>query len=430
MNRHARRAAIARGEMPSPSATGSKICLSLICRDEEEVIERCIRSAMPIISSWCIVDTGSKDRTMEIIRDVLKDVPGELVEEPWRNFGYNKSHALRVAKKWGDYALLMDADDEIVLVPGFTPPVQLTDDCYDLRVQYANLEYDRPHLVRLSKDFRYVGVRHEYLTCDQPFTSGGRVKGIVYHVVGGGARSRDPQKYVHDAEALIATLESDPDNGRTLYYIGQSYRDAGLRDQALEWFDKRGSMPGWPEETYMALFEAAKCRELLGHDGKEVMDGYFRAWEARPTRAEPLYELARYLRTVQSRFSLAYEIAKLGASIPRPDDKLFVAQDNYDWRLLDEMAVSAFYIGKKDEGAKINAKLLSMASSVGIPDGDKRRIMANLAFCLDAQRAPVVLAASEPISSPMRPATSVAPDAPDASESDSDIAEAPVDSNS
>jgi hypothetical protein len=418
MNRQQRRAAIARGEIARPTdrASAPRICLSLIVRDEETVIERCIRSCMPLIDSWCIVDTGSVDKTMDVIRDVLKDVPGQLLEEPWHNFGYNKSHALQVAKPWGEFALLMDADDELVLLQApkgdFKWPIDFSADSYDLRVAYNNLEYDRPHLVRLSKDFYYEGVRHEYLTSKKAFTSGGRIEGILYNVVGGGARSRDPQKYLHDAKALEQSLETDPDNARTLYYIGQSYRDAGLRGEALEWFSRRGAIVGWPEETFMAIFEAAKCHELLGHGPHDVIDGYFRAWEARPTRAEPLYELARYLRVVQSRFSLAYEIAKWGSTIARPNDKLFVAQDVYDWRLLDEMAVAAFYIGKKPEGAQINRKLLSIAHAVGIPDGDKRRILGNLAFCLNDEAAGnVVLAASEPSSPPASPDTSPAPEA-------------------
>ena len=413
MNRHQRRAAITRGELVKPETPSGapKICLNLICRDEEAVIERCIRSTLPLIDTWCIVDTGSVDRTMDIIRDVLRDVPGELIEEPWQNFGYNKTHALECAKKWGDFALLMDADDELILDDDLQLPLQLTADSYDLRVRYANLEYDRPHLVRLSKDFFYEGVRHEYLTSKQPTTPGGRIGGILYNVVGGGARSRDPQKYVNDAKALEGTLAKDPGNPRTLYYIGQSYRDAGLRAEALIWFQRRGAIMGWPEETFMALFEAAKCTELLGHDPRDVMQGYLKAWEARPTRAEPLYELARYLRTRESRFSLAYQIAKMGLSLPRPDDKLFVAQDVYDWRLLDEMAVSAFYIGRKDEGAVANKKLLTIAHAVGIPDGDKRRIMANLAFCLDADSSAVILAGSEPnITPPVAPNTSVKPE--------------------
>ena len=394
MNRHARRVAAAKG---LPVVSRPKICLSLICKDEEAVIERCIRSCLPVIDSWCIVDTGSTDKTMQIIRDVLKDLPGELVEEPWQNFGFNKSHALQVAKKHGDFALLMDADDTLTFDEGFRWPIDFQADSYNLRVTFGNLEYDRPHLVRLNKDFYYEGVRHEYLTCKDEFRHGGLVPGILYSVVGGGARSQDPDKYLHDAEALEATLATDPDNVRTLYYLGQSYKDAGRHEEALKWFDKRASVTGWAEETFMSAFNAAKCREYLGQDPKEIMDAYFRAWEARPTRAEPLYELARYLRVVQSRFSLAYRIAKMGQSIPRPmEDMLFVDIDAYSWRLLDELAISAYYIGERVEGAKANRRLLEIAHRAQIPEGDRRRIMANLAYCLDADQAASVIAGPQP----------------------------------
>lgn len=351
--------------------------MNLICRDEEQVIERCIRSTMPVIDSWCIVDTGSTDRTKEIIRDVLRGLPGKLYSQPWRDFGFNKTAAIKRARNHAHYALLLDADDVIEVEGEASPRLSLKADCYDLRVFYNNLEYDRPHVVKTDLDFHYVGVRHEYLTCRGDFTKGGRIEGLRYRVVGGGARSRDPKKFLHDAEALIEDLKRDPHNGRTLYYIGQSYRDAGDREMAREWFVKRGAMPGWPEETFMALFEAAKCVELTGKSADEVTCAYLRAWESRPERAEPLYELARYLRTHGDRFRAAYEFARIACTIPRPDDKLFVDMDVYRWRAADEMAIAAFYVDKKDEGAAICERILKE----DLPESDRKRVEKNLAWC-------------------------------------------------
>jgi hypothetical protein len=44
-------------------------------------------------------------------REHLKDLPGELHERPWRDFAYNRSEALTLARPHGDYTLIIDADD-------------------------------------------------------------------------------------------------------------------------------------------------------------------------------------------------------------------------------------------------------------------------------------------------------------------------------
>ena len=43
------------------------ISLCMIVRDEEDVIERCLKSVRDIADEIIIVDTGSKDNTKEIV---------------------------------------------------------------------------------------------------------------------------------------------------------------------------------------------------------------------------------------------------------------------------------------------------------------------------------------------------------------------------
>ena len=77
-------------------------------------------SVTPLIDSWVIVDTGSTDGTQKIIREYLKDIPGNLYERPWVNFSHNRNEALELAKGKADYILFMDADDKL----SFQSPVQ------------------------------------------------------------------------------------------------------------------------------------------------------------------------------------------------------------------------------------------------------------------------------------------------------------------
>ncbi len=83
----------------------------MIIKDESKVIERCLRSVMPHIDSWAIVDTGSTDGTQDLVRRIMAGVPGELAERTWVDFATNRNQALDLARQHGDYALIIDADD-------------------------------------------------------------------------------------------------------------------------------------------------------------------------------------------------------------------------------------------------------------------------------------------------------------------------------
>jgi glycosyltransferase involved in cell wall biosynthesis len=95
------------------------VCLNMIVKNEAPVIRRCLDSVRPIIDHWVIVDTGSTDGTQDIIREHLKDVPGELHERPWKDFAHNRSEALALARPLGGYSLIIDADDTLEIPAGF-----------------------------------------------------------------------------------------------------------------------------------------------------------------------------------------------------------------------------------------------------------------------------------------------------------------------
>src|SRR4051794_7539625 len=105
------------------------VCLTMIVKDETAVIERCLRALRPFIDCWSIVDTGSTDGTQRLIASSLADLPGELHERPWRDFGHNRTEALALARAWADYSLMIDADETFDVAAGFAFP-ELTADGY------------------------------------------------------------------------------------------------------------------------------------------------------------------------------------------------------------------------------------------------------------------------------------------------------------
>src|SRR6476620_10524485 len=107
-------------ELPIGAKT---IGLCMIVKNETKVIRQCLESTLPLIDYILVVDTGSTDGTQEMIRDFLAHhkIDGAVIDEPWRDFAYNRSFALERLRDivQVDYALVIDADDTVELDAGF-----------------------------------------------------------------------------------------------------------------------------------------------------------------------------------------------------------------------------------------------------------------------------------------------------------------------
>ena len=83
-----------------------KVSLCMIVRDEEKVLERCLKSVVDVVDEIIIVDTGSVDKTKEIaakFTDKIYDFPWIDDFAAARNFAFSKGT--------GNYLMWMDADD-------------------------------------------------------------------------------------------------------------------------------------------------------------------------------------------------------------------------------------------------------------------------------------------------------------------------------
>ncbi|HEY3496793.1 MAG TPA: glycosyltransferase [Polyangiaceae bacterium] len=351
---------------------GSRICLAMIVKNEAHVIERCLLSVRPLLSSWVIVDTGSTDATERVARNALAGLPGEYVFRPWKNFGHNRTESLELARGRGAYALVIDADDALEIEPAKLPR-ELGADGYTLPVFHGDLVYERAHLFRTALPWRYEGVLHEYAVCE---TAGPtpRLEGVRYLFLSGGARSLDRSSYRRDAAILEEALRAEPGHPRNLFYLAQSYRDAGLLDEAEQTYATRAALGGWEEERWYSLYQVACLRWRLNRPAHAVTSAFLAACRARPARAEAPYQLAHHCR-LRERYSSAYVFAKLAASLALPDDRLFVSRSVYDWMALDEWAISAYHVGRDEEAIALNERLLGERR---LPADQVRRVEANL----------------------------------------------------
>ena len=358
---------------------GQTVCLNMIVKNEAHVIRRCLESARPLIDTWVISDTGSTDGTQEIIREVMEGIPGVLLERPWVDFAHNRNEVLNTSRGRADYSLVIDADEVFAIDPGFVMP-RLEADSYNVEVHYGGMTYHRRQLVRGDLPWRYVGVLHEYMTCDHALTEAflTGVRTVVYHE---GSRARDPMTYRRDALVLEKALIDEPDNTRYVFYLAQSYRDAGDHELALRHYRRRAKMGGWDDEVWYSLYQAAVMEESLGRPWPEVMASYINAYQHMPSRCEPLYRIAMHYQGAKE-FHAARGFFEWALRVPTPaSTALFVSRSVCDYLLELEYAVCCFYTGNHTEAIAVNNRLLARGT---LPSHLIGRVSENRRFSIDA----------------------------------------------
>lgn len=349
------------------------IGLVMIVKDESPVIRRCLESVKPFVDWWVIADTGSTDDTPEIVREVMGDIPGELVYSEWVDFATNRNIVLdRARMAYRGYALTIDAD-EVLEIPHPCPAWDAKYDGLMLPVEYAGTRYDRLALVRLDKPWRWEGVVHELLTLEGADI--GYLPAPTIVVSHDGARSRDPETYRKDAALLESHLAEHSDDPRAQFYLAQSYRDAGEPIEAINWYaDRAANEGGYQAERWHSLWQIGRLYHHIDPETLNRTDAYLRAYAFDPTRAEPLVDLAR-LERLRERFSVALMYAREACRILQPDrGALFVDQSAYTWRCWDERAMAAYYCGEYAEAAQAARTALSHAP-------EDPRLQENLRMC-------------------------------------------------
>jgi glycosyltransferase involved in cell wall biosynthesis len=355
----------------------------MIVKNETHIIKECLESIYKYINYWVIVDTGSTDGTQELIKSFFaeKGIPGELHERPWVSFGHNRTEALQLCDGKATWAWMIDADDYVQGNLEFPLNIPNELDGFALRFGREDFAWWRTQIFRTGIGWKYVGVLHEYPTVEgkeKPVL--GKLEQGNYKIVARtlGARNKDitpVEKYKKDAEVLEKALLEEPGNIRYQFYLAQSYFDAQMFDKAEEAYVKRIQMGGWEEEQFYSAYRIGMCRGLQNKPWEQIQQGFLEAWEIRPSRAEPLYQIARVYR-MMGHPKLGYLFAKMALDLPYPtEDILFVSEDVYKYGILDEIGSTAFFAGKPHIGYAACKKLLSENL---IPEVHIKRVQNNL----------------------------------------------------
>jgi glycosyltransferase involved in cell wall biosynthesis len=369
-----------------------KLTLCMIVKDETHVLKECFDSLVPYIDYYSICDTGSTDGTQEFIKNYFdeKGIPGVVHDREWKNFGHNRTEAIKLCDDITDYIIMIDADDYIVGKMALPEKMDLS--AYGLRIKRGEFTWWRNQIFKAGDNWEYVGVLHEYADAPklreespEKFTVG-KIEGEYYieaRTVGARNLNEDGtpidpiEKYTKDAETLEKALEDDPTNVRYMFYLAQSYFDSQQWEKSEAAYAKRAEAGGWIEEVFYSIYRVSICKMMQQKPWPECQDVFLQAWNVKPDRAEPLYQLARIHR-INGNPRLGYLFAKMGCGVKFPEqDILFLAHDIYQWMIVDEFAATAFYVNDFENGYAASIDLIKKCESGMIPEEHHKRIRDN-----------------------------------------------------
>lgn len=345
----------------------STIDLCMIVKDESHVIERCMQSALPLVDSFTIVDTGSTDTTKEIILQFFEKnkIKGRLIEEEWSDFAVNRTSALSYSRESGaDYALMLDADEYLKFNNNFNVldfKKSLSFDYYNIPNKQNGTLYYKARLTANRHKFIYKGVMHEFLD-----TTGYKNKHIdpdsqfYCTTKQDGARSQLGDKFLKDAYILEDALKSETDSrlvARYTFYAAQTFKNAGQIKKALNYYIQRTKLGFWHEECYQSCLKAADLMIRLNYSADKVINIYLQAIEFSPNRAEVYYYLSKYCQK-NKRPKLAYQLLKEGVDKTISNDFLFVEKWIYDYAILDDYSIACYKYGQYQQAYGACTKLL------------------------------------------------------------------------
>jgi glycosyltransferase involved in cell wall biosynthesis len=370
-------------------------------KNEERILLRCLEALEGVVDYYCIADTGSTDSSVQIATEFLKTHQGCINIDEWKNFGHNRTISFRKAQDYlrtidcdmnNTYGLLLDAD--MVFVPGKLRQLTLKANGYKMIQKNGGLEYMNARLLRMDFPWKCTGVTHEYW-------DGSEVEGLDMDICyiddrnDGGSKH---DKFQRDRRLLEDGVKEEPNNVRYIFYLAQTYSCLNMIQESIKWYKKRIAVGGWYEEVWYSYYSIGELYKRIGNIIK-FEQWMLKAFDYRKERAESIYKLAEYFRSVGQNFK-AYHYIKLGMGIPYPHgDGLFIEANVYNGLFHYEASIVEYYVlNDKKQGLQSCVKAMLQTSNM------RDNILQNLQFYMTPLKGSIVpLNISNPFDPKYRP---------------------------
>ena len=235
-----------------------KLSVCIITKEESEQLKRCLASLKKYDMEIVVVDTGSVDKTKQVI-DEYADIGGYY---QWNdNFAAARNYSITLASN--DWVLILDSDEWIESIDADKVNsiiMQIMDESMVGRIERINdissLEGSTKGIERISRLFnrkycQYVGRIHEQIESVNKNIKYIDIPIIIGHSGYSGDLQEKKKKAERNIRLLKMDLEEQGPSAYTYYQLGKSYYMQGNYEKASENFEQGLSFDLNPKLEYV-----------------------------------------------------------------------------------------------------------------------------------------------------------------------------------
>lgn len=225
-----------------PSST---VSANVLTKNNESTIHNCLGALKNAVDEIVVVDTGSTDKTIDIVKSFGIDVHRfEWVDD------FSKARNFALSLSSSDWVIAVDSDEYLVTpdVPAIRQVAGIYSDYPDpvvvlcIQLNYVNGRVGMNGPARMFKNDGKINWSrriHEYpvpvgdastLTVHKPLV---RVR--LNHFGYDPSTVNTEEKCKRNLQLLYRDLDDYPDDARTMFYIGREHAGLGNKDKALEY---------------------------------------------------------------------------------------------------------------------------------------------------------------------------------------------------
>jgi tetratricopeptide (TPR) repeat protein len=328
--------------------------LVMIVKNAETVIANTLNAIKSYIYSYTILDTGSTDKTISIMKEILKDNKGMIYEEPFVDFSTSRNRVLELAGTKCDYVIMLD-DSFVVKNPEqLNKILKLNYDMYFITVDTVGELYHSNRMFKTSKNFKYIYKIHEYIDFSEDNTNIyfiDKTQIYILDIKDSYATARTKERLIKDLELFDEEIKTNPQN-RSYFYKGATYLALSLDEKAEECLKKVTENKTIDQFTYMAFDQLATLYAKHGRKWDDIEPIYKYLIVLKPDHAEPYYFISLYYYN-KSDYVTAYHYLSKAYELKIPSDTSSSIEKIYNIQIPYLFADVLVHLGQVSKATKI-----------------------------------------------------------------------------
>lgn len=279
------------------------LAVIIICRNEEDVILQCLDSIeLESADEIIVVDTGSADRTREIVQEFADKNPAvKLYNFAWRD-DFAAARNFGIEKAESDWIFFLDADESMIRHERKAVKEYIREyaGLYGTEIGIApaifneknHVLYNNPRIFCKKSGYRYYGCVHEILRKEKscyrfiPFLC---LDIRIGHT--GYRKETIKNKLIRNMKYLDANIKQEPDNPLWYCYKLRDGRDFLTLEEKMACYQRMEQIPesGMEKGYYLFCYNWASIlivKSLLDVKNVEAAEERYRALEEKGSCSE------------------------------------------------------------------------------------------------------------------------------------------------